>query len=296
MDATMSADQDKFHPSYVSPDADLILLSDDGIKFRAHSLILSQASKFFREMFGLPRPEKENPEDAIPIGESSLVTKAMLDIIYPGETEPRLPTREFEFVRRLLSAAERFGIDRVNHYVRLLTKTGPFINKPLEVYVLACAFGWDDEAHGLSLKTLTLDLTSSTYAKILKTLDATSLYNLFELRWERKRQILCYARTLASTPINEIGGCDCDEENEPLEAENEWKSLTSYISEKLDESAEGNFLKQFSFWDDSRLEDLWGYTCDDCGEPCVKKDALRKVFVKVLADISKDEKRRKPKN
>ncbi|TDL26620.1 hypothetical protein BD410DRAFT_529535 [Rickenella mellea] len=177
-DATVVTDQEKYHPSYNSPDADLILLSDDGIKFRAHSLILCKASNFFREMFELLRPERETQEDAIPIGESSLVTKAMLDIIYPGESDPSLPTRGFKIFRRLLSAAERFRIIRVNDYLRLLTTTSRFDNKPLEVYALACAFGWEDEAHWLSLKTLSLDLKTQI-CEYLESLGRKSLVQSF---------------------------------------------------------------------------------------------------------------------
>ncbi|TDL26619.1 hypothetical protein BD410DRAFT_529505 [Rickenella mellea] len=72
----------------------------------------------------------------------------------------------------------------------------------------------------------------------------------------------------------------------PLDGEDEWKILTSYISEKLDERADGNFLKEYKFWDDGRLEGLWEPTCEHCGEPCVTMDGLYDFFAGALDRIA----------
>ncbi|TDL26626.1 hypothetical protein BD410DRAFT_783714 [Rickenella mellea] len=91
---------DGYHPSYSSPSADIVLLSDDGVKFRVHSAILATASKFFHDMFGMPRSAAENHDDALPMSESSEILKTLLDIIYPCDTDPVLPSLSFAFLRR----------------------------------------------------------------------------------------------------------------------------------------------------------------------------------------------------
>ena len=44
-----------YSDSFVGSDADVILRSSDGVKFRAHKLILSHASTVFRDMFEIGR-------------------------------------------------------------------------------------------------------------------------------------------------------------------------------------------------------------------------------------------------
>ncbi|TDL26603.1 hypothetical protein BD410DRAFT_825735 [Rickenella mellea] len=283
MDVTESvvsqSHQTKYHPSYNSPDGDITLLSDDGVNFRVHSFVLSRTSKFFREMMEIPQPEGDTNVDPLPMGESSAVIKAMLDIIYPGDNDPKLPSLTYEFLRRLLSAADRFDMSRVNHYVRLLIPTDKFSDRALEYYALACAYGWVEEAHDQSVNTLNLRLLSPKYETILTSLDSASLYRLFKLREQLKSRIVRVAQDLEADEVEGMWECDC--EDGELEAP-EWKVLASYVSEKFDDCANGNFLRTPEFWDDERLHKLWKFECRHCNRPWLKKENLQRIFMERL--------------
>ncbi|TDL26602.1 hypothetical protein BD410DRAFT_783687 [Rickenella mellea] len=258
--------QTKYHPSYNSPDGDITLLSDDGVNFRVHSFILSKASKFFREMMKIPQPKGDTNVDPLPMGESSAVIKAMLDIIYPAD-----------------DAADRFDMGRVNHYVRLRLQTDIFNDRALEYYALASAYGWDEEAYIQSLKTLSFNISSHAYASIyepiLKVLDSAALYHLFKLRWQLKSRIVQVARDLEAGDVGGMWECACD--GQVLEAM-EWKVLASYVSEEFDGFANGSFLRMSEFWNDERLLKLWEYKCPDCNSPWLKKENLQKIFIHEL--------------
>ncbi|TDL26621.1 hypothetical protein BD410DRAFT_763882 [Rickenella mellea] len=269
------------HPSYSSSSADLILLSDDGIKFRVHSIVLAPASRFFRDMFGMPRPAVENNDDALPMGESSEIIKTILDIIYPHDVDPILPSTTFAFLRSLLSAAERFDFIRVNHYLRLLTKAETFTTRLLEVYALACTFGWAKEARALSLQTLNLDLSSPYYADVLKSIDSAALYNLLQLRWKRKQKVLEVATKLEEGRIDDIWVCDCDEGPELAF----WNYLKAFVGEEMDNCPDGSGLRSREFWQQGGLDGLWDTKCNTCFGPCVDKSAVRDAFIKVLNDV-----------
>ncbi|TDL26639.1 hypothetical protein BD410DRAFT_825761 [Rickenella mellea] len=271
---------DEYHPSYSSPSADIVLLSEDGVKFRVHSSILGTASKFFNDMFRMPRSSAENRDDALPMGESSEILKTLLDIIYPHDTNPVLPSMSFAFVRRLLSAAEKYDLARVTHYVQLVTKTEPFLSRPLEVYALACIFGWTEEAHRLSLQTLNLDLSSPTYEEILTSIDSASLYKLFQLRWKIKKEMAQAVQELDSEEIDEMRRCYCS--NFPRGHTEAWECLEMFIRGELDKYPDGSSLRHPKFWSHGGLDKLWNLKCNICDEPVVRKSGVNEYIIDIL--------------
>ncbi|TDL26628.1 hypothetical protein BD410DRAFT_783716 [Rickenella mellea] len=174
----------------------------------------------------MPRLAAEHHDDALPMEEPSEIIKTLLDIIYPRATDPVLPFVSFAFVRRLLRAAEKYDLERVHHYVRLLTLTRPFLSKPLEVYSLACMFGWAEDAHRISFQTLNLDLSSPVHADILESLDSASLYKLFQVRWRIKEEVTEAMEMLKRRHENEEWGCDCGSN---LLDDEEWDCLHRLI-------------------------------------------------------------------
>ncbi|TDL26618.1 hypothetical protein BD410DRAFT_529462, partial [Rickenella mellea] len=269
--------------SYSSPCADIVLLSDDGVRFRVHSAVLAPASNFFRDMFGMPRPAADNSDEALPMGESSQIIKTILDIIYPHDVYPMLPSATFAFVRRLLSAAERFDFMRVTHHVRLLTKMEPFASRPLEVYALACIYGWAEEAHTLSLQTLNLDLSSRDYVDILKSIDSASLYNLFQLRWRRKQHILQVAQMLADHDIERIWTCLCRSIDETIHEM--WDYLRLIIREEMDKFPDGSGLRCPEFWRQDGLRGLWDSKCPACGGLSVDENEVKAAIIDELDEV-----------
>ncbi|TDL26627.1 hypothetical protein BD410DRAFT_529674 [Rickenella mellea] len=271
-----------YHPAYSSRSADIVLLSNDGVKFRVHSSILATASKIFHDMFGMPRSAEESHDDALPMGESSEILKMLLDIIYPRDTDPVLPSMSFPFLRHVLSAAEKYDLARVNHYVRLLAKTELFNSKPLEAYALACTFGWDEDAQKLSLQLLDLDLSSPAHADILKSINSASLYELFQMRWKIKVEVLEVIERSRDEEIEHLYGCNCEDGNVP--DNDDWDALEMFLRGELDKYPNGSSLRQFPWYHGDLLR-LWNLKCNMCDKLLVRKLSLEKAVIKALDEV-----------
>lgn len=79
-----SEDNDGFHKRYNGPDADVILLSDDGIKFRVHSVLLKASSKVLVDKL------TDAGSDPIALTAHSKTLALLLDFLYPT-SRPSLP-------------------------------------------------------------------------------------------------------------------------------------------------------------------------------------------------------------
>lgn len=89
--------------------ADVILRSSDGVHFRVHSVILAQASPFFRTMFVLPQPKgADGPPPVIDCAEISNVLTTLLTLCYPI-VKPRV--RPFTDIEPAVRAAQKYEMD-----------------------------------------------------------------------------------------------------------------------------------------------------------------------------------------
>lgn len=189
-----SKEKVQYHPSYCSPDADLVLASDQGkgTRFRVHSLILKLASEVFRDMLELKRDEDEACDEPIALAEGESLLKNILDEIYPNSITPHishLPAQQFF---DLAVAADKYNIQQILHAIRY----GPdaFLNvgknafSPLLLYRIACRLGWEEERKSTSTKTLTLDFLADESIKQLNAMSAADAVALYTLRGNRKRK------------------------------------------------------------------------------------------------------------
>jgi len=145
-------------PSSTSPNlfttngGDIILRAgpepDSKHDFRVHKVILSLASPVFEDMFGLPQPPDQNlsGEDQLPIVEVSdppEVLDKLLRLIYPGVEPPKIA--DIPTLTALLSAADKYNITSIYPALRDTLKT-LLRNYPFRAYVVACRFGFLEEA------------------------------------------------------------------------------------------------------------------------------------------------------
>jgi hypothetical protein len=74
------------------PDADIIIRSRDGVRFRTHKLLLSLASPIFRDMFSLPQPDHDKDAgEGLPVvdlTESSATFRLFMSLCYPAVYPP----------------------------------------------------------------------------------------------------------------------------------------------------------------------------------------------------------------
>ncbi|PCH36290.1 hypothetical protein WOLCODRAFT_166820 [Wolfiporia cocos MD-104 SS10] len=122
-------------PPFDREDADTVLLSSDGVSFRAHRIILTIASPFFQSMFDLPQsPNASGAAQVVPMSESSRVLDALLRFVYPV-VHPTI--KDFDLARDVLDAAIKYdiaaAIEGVEPKLRALISSDP-----LSAYAVAC--------------------------------------------------------------------------------------------------------------------------------------------------------------
>lgn len=260
----MDAETKRYHPLYSSPDADLVLLSTDGLKFRVHSFIMSMASENpFGDMLEIGRDEQEGIDDAVPMYEASDVVQAILAIIYPNQAFPAIGT--CDFASRLLSTAEKFHMHKVTSAVRSVIMNHPHfrISQPLELYLMATRYGFDEEAKLALTAVLDVNLTSPTHFETLKKFDVESLLKLQSLHHRRKEAL--FAAMDPYTLSGVLTYCPSDLEGRGHNvAMLKWRLLRFRVAEEMEKCSSGKTLRETSLWISPEFDDLFGSECPNC--------------------------------
>ncbi|KAL6300885.1 hypothetical protein BKA93DRAFT_800099 [Sparassis latifolia] len=148
------------HP-FDNPAANVILRSSDNIDFCVHSVILSEASPFFKDMFSLQQPlvdhtkpdgldEYRDGRPVIVVGEDSRTLDSLLRLCYPI-TDPEL--KELTEVRAVLEAALKYQMEQATAIAAKALRTFAH-GEPLRIWAIACRLRLEVEARyaaGLSL-------------------------------------------------------------------------------------------------------------------------------------------------
>jgi hypothetical protein len=79
------------HPYFADPDTDVVITAADSTMFRIHSVVLRQASGFFRGMLTLPQPSSTSPGalKIIPMEEDAVIVEALLRAIMSKPFPPK---------------------------------------------------------------------------------------------------------------------------------------------------------------------------------------------------------------
>ncbi len=176
------------HPLFNDANADLSLISSEGVTFRANSSSLTLASEWFRTMLSLPQNCSESKQNVIaePIimTETTDVLAALLSIV----TWKPLPVLDsVEVVEGLLRAGEKYEMATISSIVRLAI-TAPYVldKHPVRVYGIASSRGWTKEAKLASSKTICLDLLSKECLSDLATVESRDVSRLMLLHRRRR--------------------------------------------------------------------------------------------------------------
>ena len=136
---------------FTTKDGDVVLRAgpvlDSKRDFRVHKFILSLASPVFKDMFTFPQPPNQSlNEQQLPIVdvmEPPEVIDRILRFIYPGVEPPKVVN--IPSLAALLSAADKYNITSIYPILKNTLKT--FLpGNPFGVYVVACRFGFSEEA------------------------------------------------------------------------------------------------------------------------------------------------------
>ncbi|EJU04791.1 hypothetical protein DACRYDRAFT_114114 [Dacryopinax primogenitus] len=189
---------------FQQPTADIILLSSDrpAAELRVHRRILIEASEFFREMFTLPQPVRQDgspEEEEIPkidLQEPASVLIPLLTLLYPV---PPPSFSSLDLLPALFRSAQKYDLPSLPPLLACVLREPRFLQaEPLQVYALACQFGLKEEARLASRATLRVDLMALLLPlpDKLGSMLAVDLVQLVALRVQRASQ----AKTLLKAP------------------------------------------------------------------------------------------------
>jgi len=146
------------------PDGDIILRTQgppNHHDFRVHKLVLSLASPFFRDMFGIPQPRQDalNVEiEVIDVTDPPRGLDLVLRLIYPF---PPPNVDSLDLLVEGLVITDKYNIEGAR--ARLRESLRKFIKEtPLRVYAIAARFGFDEEAEAAASLTTGVFLPSLT--------------------------------------------------------------------------------------------------------------------------------------
>ncbi|TDL26536.1 hypothetical protein BD410DRAFT_783587 [Rickenella mellea] len=298
--STSGSNAPQYHPSFSSPDAEIVFLSDDGVLFRVHRVVLQLGSGFFNGMLEMPRDADEalnNPP--ILIRDNSNVFAALLDIIYPHRQPPELDS--LDFALQILQTAENYEMHKVTEIVKCIIKSRLdfFLQQPIELYNIATRYGWEDVAKVASTETLTINLHDPTMSESVKRLESVPLWQLVDLHWRRRRTFIGALNIQPTTGptcnivwkniINWATSCP---QNIGYNS-HFWKGnvdiapvliLKRLLAEAVDLEPWGGAIRQRSFLDKEDLADMWTHKCADatCRQVVFSKDRLHTELLRVL--------------
>jgi len=187
---TDGASSHPYDPAFAEDDANIILQSSDGIRYRVYPFTLRTTSGFFRTMLTLPqsdqssRPCRGQGQDCgvIVLDETSKVLGTLLRMIGGLEFPKWKSNDELE---NIWIAAEKYDMPGPLAIIRAAIATS-ILKEPLKLYSLAARFGWEDEAKIASKHSLGLSILEEEFAAILEQVPTAYVLRLFRLRQKRR--------------------------------------------------------------------------------------------------------------
>jgi len=262
------------HPLFSSDEADVVLASKDGMQFRIHSIVLKTTSGWFRTMFSLPqKPTSEPPQDTvIYVDEDEETLEAVLRMV-SGLQMPRLDS--YDVIEPILHAAEKYDMLGPMSIVRALVTTPPLLADPLRLYMIACRYGWQEEAKMASRYTLTLDLHAPEHKSTLLKLSTFALLNLMELHRGRREAL---RRRLNEAPfVNDNGDTSCSHCGALVDYHT-WRELKFVIILEMDVRPLGDTITSDGLLEWPAARACWDARCHSCEKVLYdKKETLRVI-------------------
>ncbi|KZV96755.1 hypothetical protein EXIGLDRAFT_833338 [Exidia glandulosa HHB12029] len=192
-----------FHPDFGRVSKGIVLVSKEGVRFGAPTRGLSQISAFFSTMLSLPQGKCAPGSGSEPVhmGEDA-DTVSYIVALARNQSLPDLSTSSQVYA--LLRAAEKYEMPVLTSIMRLALRGGgssrPIPFRPVERYVLAVRYGWDDvrkEARTAWLGApMDLDVDNGDFALLQK---------LIVLR---QRRVEAFRDALDNRPQLSMLGCD----------------------------------------------------------------------------------------
>ncbi|KAN0090685.1 hypothetical protein V8E55_004251 [Tylopilus felleus] len=281
--ATPAPPQPTTHPAFDSPDADVILISRDLVRFHMHSFTLKTTSGWFRSLFSMPRrspssgaettgsmgdgPDRRpalTPSTAYPetihLDEEASTLEVLFRMI---SGLPIQPLTSFDTVDALLFASEKYDMPGPTSLVRIAVLTPPLADQPLRLYAAASRCGWTEEAKVASERTLAMDLWQDENWEMLAKVDvrsALALLKLHRLRRDELHKKLDEHPFVNGTPMSFCSRC------RRLTDHHAWRELKQRVIGEMDVRPLGDTVMDVGLVEWTEAKACWESKCaySDC--------------------------------
>ncbi|KAJ3887497.1 hypothetical protein GG344DRAFT_55615 [Lentinula edodes] len=241
----------RYHPSFASTAAHVVLSASDGIMYRMHSYTLRMASGFFRDMFTLPQPSPPHPKEFysenIDVGRDVFVsTYVSSHILTLFLMLIKVSSHScFDIIDRVLHLAENWDAPGPLSYIRLGLRSTELVKRdPLRLFSIASHFGWEYERNWAAQHSLMIDISSlsdSDTQYILEGMSSKDLLRLLKLRHRRKEEFRAY---LDDPDRFSVGNSDilCAQCHEARIDNGTWKILKEVMVAELERRPLGDSI------------------------------------------------------
>lgn len=274
-DSSAAPPQPTTHPEFDSPDADVVLVSRDLVRFRMHSFTLKTTSGWFRSLFSMPRPP--STAEAGTTGGSRDARRALTPSIADPETIhldedsstlellfrmisglPIQPLTSFDTVDTLLFASEKYDMPGPMSLVRIAVLTPPLAEQPLRLYAAASRCGWTEEAKVASQRTLAMNLWQDENWEMLAKVDVRSALALLRLHHSRREDL---RKKLDEHPfVNASPVSYCSRCRRPAD-HHAWRELKHKVIAEMDSRPLGDTILDVGLTEWSEAKACWESKC-----------------------------------
>jgi BTB/POZ domain len=123
--------------------ADVALLSSDGVPFHVHNSILSMSSPFFHDMFSLPQPPNSKLVDGLPavrLSEPSELLQYLISSLYPIPSVIPAGDHDSDEVLDLLAVSHKYDMAAIQSFIGAEIKSKDL--RPLTAAATFRAYGF----------------------------------------------------------------------------------------------------------------------------------------------------------
>ncbi|KAF8124878.1 hypothetical protein EV363DRAFT_1352974 [Boletus edulis] len=291
------------HPAFDSPDADVVLVSRDLVRFQMHSFTLKTTSGWFRSLFSMPRPSPSS--SAAPTGDD----RDRQPALSPSTTDPETihldedsstlellfrlisglpiqPLTSFDTVDALLFASEKYDMPGPMSLVRIAVLTPPLADQPLRLYAAASRCGWTEEAKVASQRTLAMNLWQDDNWEMLAKVDVRSALALLKLHRSRRedlRKKLDEHPFVSANPVSFCSRC------RRMTDHRGWRELKHRLVAEMDARPLGDTILDVGLTEWPEAKACWEAKCPhvDCAIVQYDKTETMRLIKECIDSLSK---------
>ncbi|KAF8901333.1 hypothetical protein CPB84DRAFT_1777587 [Gymnopilus junonius] len=255
-----------FHPQFNSPDADIIIISEEGTGYRIPHFTLRNTSGYFTEK-GIR---------IIDVQEKDKVLSKVLSMICGLHTDT---WESIDEVDEAILLAQKWDATGPLSMIRAAITAPVFLADPLRLYAVTSRLGWDEEAQLASTHTLTLNLYDNCNRTQLETISSIRLMTLFRLHRDRRDKFKALIDSNGLFAAGNSARYLCPGCGEQL-SNHTWRDLKSRMFVEMDRRPLGDTLCSLEMEEWPEAIACWEAKCQksDCGRKNYNKlNTLRDI-------------------